>query len=1394
MSLVLGVSGFVSSQVQAVKYTAANDTVNINTEWTSKATAAGDQSVAVGGLATAGGKATIAVGQNAQANSDWTVAVGQAAGSGATHQDYSLILGTQAGQNADGTTKDTDEIRTSVIEHLTPEEKALEEEAKEQLIKEKIESVKSGQSGRNLYMGYQAGYSSKGGRNTFIGSQNAGRGAVGDLNIGIGQASLASAQGSNNSALGVNSGQQIKGSKNVAVGMSAGWGAQGNEAVYVGTEAGNSSGQSDSSIMIGRYAGKESDGTSNIKNPSTELTQLSSALAAEWKDKVMAALTPEEKKLPYSQRMALVNQRVIAAVQPLLVEAMKSGQNVFIGDSAGASTVGAKNTAIGTYSGENVNGGFNTALGIDSGRNITGDYNTSIGRLSGDKTEGLSNVALGTRAGNSVTGNTNISIGMQAGFKTKGNNNILMGTNAGTATTSGAAKDSAEPVTGDFNIIIGNASGNGLKGSSNTVVGNTAGGVITGERNTVMGSYAGTDMVGTGLVAIGNEAGKSLSNGIFVDKKLRTVEQVETGVNGYEGNVAIGNRAGKYIQGDGNVFLGGYAGTITSEQRNVSTDGFDFYRDKEASISSPAKVIGAVAIGAQAVVTGNGNMAIGYHASSAQMTEDRYEADYVTEKENWHPAGETANNIAFGYEAKANATKAANTERSIAFGYRANVDSATSAIAIGDKATTVSNNTIVIGNGSKTVAEYKTDGTVAEDTGATGSIAIGAASEIDKEHVVALGNKITKTAANSVFLGKAASYVEATTATAPATTDGTADEATEGAPAEETAKAATITDDSRTAGLEKTYTLAKIGDTTYKFAGGNQVTGVVSVGSDTETRRIQNVAPGFIGANSTDAINGSQLYAAMNAPVYIYRGGSSNESKVYRGGTQVKATGDKDYTISNLSFAFTDGLQAETVTENGKDIVKVGMTKDYMTKLDDAIKGATDATNAANTAAEKANTAAGNADTAASAANQAAGKADGAANAANTAAGEANKATGAANDAAENATKAATGAGEAAGKANEAATNAGNAAEAANTAADTAKEAAGKADAAAGNATDAADAATKATGEAKEATGAANDAATNATKAATGAGEAAGKANEAATNAGNAAEAANTAANDAGKAAVKANEAADNANKATERVNNAIGDMKGSGIEAGDVHGTEDSLAAGKGSDVKADEGTAIGNGAKVTDKATNSVAIGAGSVADRPNTVSVGSEGHERVITNVAPGLIAKDSTDAVNGGQLYAVEQKVDTNTERIGQVAQQVGNNTQAIRDLRKESRKGDAMNAALAALKPVAYNPAEPTQIMAGVGFNHGEQAVAIGAAHYVNGRTMLNAGIAYAGNSDVMANVGVTWRVGQGEVPEDKAVEADKAAAELNSRVQSLEQTVNEQREQIEKLMALLQAK
>ncbi|MEQ1497390.1 MAG: YadA-like family protein [Novosphingobium sp.] len=65
----------------------------------------------------------------------------------------------------------------------------------------------------------------------------------------------------------------------------------------------------------------------------------------------------------------------------------------------------------------------------------------------------------------------------------------------------------------------------------------------------------------------------------------------------------------------------------------------------------------------------------------------------------------------------------------------------------------------------------------------------------------------------------------------------------------------------------------------------------------------------------------------------------------------------------------------------------------------------------------------------------------------------------------------------------------------------------------------------------------------------------------------------------------------------------------------------------------------AIGVGAVAS--APNSVALGTGSIANAANTVSVGSAGNERRVVNVAPGTISAASTDAVNGGQLYAVQQ---------------------------------------------------------------------------------------------------------------------------------------------------------
>ena len=119
--------------------------------------------------------------------------------------------------------------------------------------------------------------------------------------------------------------------------------------------------------------------------------------------------------------------------------------------------------------------------------------------------------------------------------------------------------------------------------------------------------------------------------------------------------------------------------------------------------------------------------------------------------------------------------------------------------------------------------------------------------------------------------------------------------------------------------------------------------------------------------------------------------------------------------------------------------------------------------------------------------------------------------------------------------------------------------------------------------------------------------------------------------------------------------------------------------------------------------------------------------------VTGVAPGDISKDSTDAVNGSQLFAMNQKVESNMNQIN--------------NLRDESREGDVMGAAMAALKPIDFDPYQRSQVMAGVGYYRGKEAIALGLAHYKNEDLMFHGGLAYAGSSELMANIGVTYRFG-----------------------------------------------
>ena len=140
--------------------------------------------------------------------------------------------------------------------------------------------------------------------------------------------------------------------------------------------------------------------------------------------------------------------------------------------------------------------------------------------------------------------------------------------------------------------------------------------------------------------------------------------------------------------------------------------------------------------------------------------------------------------------------------------------------------------------------------------------------------------------------------------------------------------------------------------------------------------------------------------------------------------------------------------------------------------------------------------------------------------------------------------------------------------------------------------------------------------------------------------------------------------------------------------------------------------------------------------VGDKTYISDKGINANKNKITNVADGVVSKDSKDAVNGSQLFATNR--------------QVLNNMNQINNLREESREGDALGAAMAALKPLDFDPYQRSQVMAGVGYYRGKEAVALGLAHYKNEDLMIHGGLAYAGNSELMANVGVSYRFGSSE--------------------------------------------
>ena len=164
-------------------------------------------------------------------------------------------------------------------------------------------------------------------------------------------------------------------------------------------------------------------------------------------------------------------------------------------------------------------------------------------------------------------------------------------------------------------------------------------------------------------------------------------------------------------------------------------------------------------------------------------------------------------------------------------------------------------------------------------------------------------------------------------------------------------------------------------------------------------------------------------------------------------------------------------------------------------------------------------------------------------------------------------------------------------------------------------------------------------------------------------------------------------------------------------------------------------------NGITITPSGANPTNPHAGPVSLTKDGLNNGNN----QIKGVAPGT---DPTDAVNVAQLNASN-----------------ANTSQAINQLAGEVQHVGAHAAAMAALKPIQYDPLEPTQVMAGVGNYRGETAAALGLAHYTNENTMFNVGVSVGGNHN-MVNAGVTHKFGYS--PEKKNIPDRYKAGPISS--------------------------
>ncbi|WP_162099715.1 YadA-like family protein [Veillonella sp. R32] len=164
------------------------------------------------------------------------------------------------------------------------------------------------------------------------------------------------------------------------------------------------------------------------------------------------------------------------------------------------------------------------------------------------------------------------------------------------------------------------------------------------------------------------------------------------------------------------------------------------------------------------------------------------------------------------------------------------------------------------------------------------------------------------------------------------------------------------------------------------------------------------------------------------------------------------------------------------------------------------------------------------------------------------------------------------------------------------------------------------------------------------------------------------------------------------------------------------------------------------------------------------------GINANNQTITNVAPGRMAPDSMDAVNGSQLYAVDQKVNS----VGSAVNRLSNRVDKVA----------AGSAALAALHPLDFDSDDKLNFAVGFGGYKGEHAAALGAFYRANDDLMFSLG-ATIGNSNDQYNAGVSFRFG------DSSPYTNMSKSEMANTLEKQNEEIETLKDRLAKLEALV---